>query len=267
MPANLTGSLPKDTFDELLHVVDGPEATEKTVYSGTGVATALKVGTGSASVDNLKLDGNTISSTDTNGNIVLDPNGSGTVNIDAAAITGGSVTGITDLAVADGGTGASTAGGARTNLGLGSIATQDSNNVTITGGSITGSYSGLTLLSSVSVVATSNIGYTTGGGGTVTQATNKSTGVTLNKPSGQITMNNASLGAATSVSFTLTNSFITATDVIIANIASAATTNAYTLTVDAVASGSCRFHLRNETLGALGEALVINFAMLKAVSS
>ena len=46
-----------------------------------------------------------------------------TQDSDSVTITGGSITGITDVAVADGGTGASTASGARTNLGLGSIAT------------------------------------------------------------------------------------------------------------------------------------------------
>ena len=40
----------------------------------------------------------------------------GTYTMTAAKITGGTITGITDLAVADGGTGASTAANARTNL-------------------------------------------------------------------------------------------------------------------------------------------------------
>ena len=45
------------------------------------------VGAGSLSIDNLKLDGNTISSTDTNGNIVLAPNGSGKVGVPVGSLT------------------------------------------------------------------------------------------------------------------------------------------------------------------------------------
>ena len=132
MPTNLTGNTVSSTYDQLLHVDGGPTATEKTVYGGTGVATALKVSTGAVSVDNIKLDGNTVSSTNTNGDIVLSPNGTGTVSFSKAAITGGTITGVglsglsADLPIADGGTGASTASAARTNLGVGTNGTFNS---------------------------------------------------------------------------------------------------------------------------------------------
>lgn len=111
--------------------------------------------------------------------------------------------------------------------------------------------------------ATAGIGYTTGAGGTVTQATSKTTGVTLNTVTGQITMNNAALANATAACFTLTNSAIAATDVIARSIASGATAGAYSLDVDAVAAGSARMCLYNRSGGNLSEAVVINYAVVK----
>jgi len=156
MPTNLTGNTIASTYDQILHVDDGPTATAKTVYSGTGVATALKVATTHVEVDNVKVDGNTISTLDTNGNLVLAPNGTGSVAMAKVAVTGGTISGITDLALADGGTGASTASDARTNLGLGTMATQNSGAVAITGGTVSGvtfsgSFSGMTLVESTTL--------------------------------------------------------------------------------------------------------------------
>jgi hypothetical protein len=106
-------------------------------------------------------------------------------------------------------------------------------------------------------------GYAVGAGGTVTQATDKSTGVTLDTRCGTITLNAATLNADTTASFTLTNSQIAATDVVVLNHASAGTAGAYTLNAQA-AAGSASINVRNVTAGNLGEAIVIRFAVIKA---
>ncbi len=104
-------------------------------------------------------------------------------------------------------------------------------------------------------------------GGTVTQATNKSTGVTLNTESGQITMNNAALADAAEVSFTVTNDKIAATDVVVACHGSAGTAGAYIVSANGIAAGSFKITVSNVSGGALSEAIVINFVALKGASS
>jgi hypothetical protein len=114
---------------------------------------------------------------------------------------------------------------------------------------------------------TSGLGYTGGSGGAVTQATSKSTGVTLNTVAGQITMNNATLNAGTSVAFTLTNSNITANDAVWVTFKSGNTANSYTVQTDSTGTGSCTISLRNYTGGNLGEAVVLNFVIIKGASA
>lgn len=113
---------------------------------------------------------------------------------------------------------------------------------------------------------TSGIGYATGAGGTQTQATNKATGVTLNTICGAITMNNANLGGDTTVSFVLTNSAIAATDVLIINHISGGTPGSYLVNARA-AAGSATIDVRNITTGALAEAIVLQFAVIKGVNA
>jgi len=114
-----------------------------------------------------------------------------------------------------------------------------------------------------------SVGYGTlaGVGGAVTQATSKATGVTLNKACGQITTHNAALAATTEVSFTVTNSLVAATDTIIIHRSSGGAAGAYSVEIDSVAAGSFVVTLRNKTAGSLGEAVVLNFSILKAVAS
>ena len=109
-------------------------------------------------------------------------------------------------------------------------------------------------------------GYATGSGGAVVQSSSKSTGVTLDKSNGQITMNAASLSAATVVSFTLTNSTIEAGDIIVMNHISGGTLGAYIFNAS-TAAGSASINVSNWTSGPLAEAIVIRFAVIKVVSA
>jgi|LakMenE18May11ns_1017448.scaffolds.fasta_scaffold9916468_3 hypothetical protein len=341
MAVNLTGSTIASSYNQLLHIDAGPTTSAKVVYSGTGTGTALKVATTHIEVDNMRLDGNTISILDTDGNLTLTPNGTGSVVISKVAISAGTISGITDLAILDGGTGASTASGARTNLGLGTISTQDANNIAITGGSIsgvtfTGSFTGLTLIGSTSfatsnaatnltittngisaggsdtnvdivlspkgtgsivstkvaftggsingttlgastpasvtgtdVLATQNLGYTTGAGGTVTQLTSRTTGVTLNKICGQITLVASGISGHEADEFVLTNSTIGANDIVVVCIksgAAAGTRKYYHTQVVEVTAGSCIISVGNMDNNSIGsESPVLSFAVIKGV--
>lgn len=111
------------------------------------------------------------------------------------------------------------------------------------------------------------IGYGTGSGGTVTQATSKGTGVTLNKTNGEIVMNNAALGAGVTVNFTLTCSAIAANDVVLVNIRQGAYTASNYRVQANPTTGNAIISLTNQSGGSLSDALVLNFAVIKAVNA
>jgi hypothetical protein len=135
----------------------------------------------------------------------------------------------------------------------------------IVGGSVDNSPIGAATPSTVvgtTVYASGEIGYTAAAQGTVTQLTSKATAVTLNKSAGQITMNNADLATVTTVSFTLNNNTISAKDTMVVCIASGGTVGAYLVYVSGLAAGTATISLRNFTAGTLGEAVVVNFAVI-----
>ena len=117
-----------------------------------------------------------------------------------------------------------------------------------------------------SASATGGIGYATGAGGTVTQLTDKATGVTLNKVTGKITMNGAALASGAIVSFVLTNSAIAAEDQINCTHHATGTFGAYILNARC-AAGSATIDVTNISAGSLSEAIVIKFVLIKAVAA
>jgi hypothetical protein len=117
------------------------------------------------------------------------------------------------------------------------------------------------------VLSDEQFGYTAAAQGTVTQATSKSTAVTLNKPAGRITMNNAALAGNTAVTFNLNNSLISVNDILILNVSggSVADATTYTTYTSSLGAGVAAITLRNLTGTSQSEAVVINFAIIHCV--
>lgn len=115
--------------------------------------------------------------------------------------------------------------------------------------------------------ASAGIGYATGAGGAVTQITSAATGVTLSRVTGQITTVALTTAAAVEERFTVTNTAVAATDVIVLG----TTYNGAglpMLSVVNVTAGSFDVVISNvHATNALNALMVINFAVVKAVGA
>ncbi len=110
-------------------------------------------------------------------------------------------------------------------------------------------------------------GNVAGSGGTATQATNKTTAVTLNKATGEITMNAAALAAGAIASFTLNNSVLVAGDQLVATHHAAGTFGPYLINARVTGNGTGQIAVRNTSAASLAEAIVIKFTVVKAVNA
>lgn len=141
----------------------------------------------------------------------------------------------------------------------------------ITGGNV--STAGL-ITATGNITSTGNIvlndggtmGYVAGAGGTIAQSGNKSGNVTLNKPTGEITMQATNLAADTTVDFYLTNSTINTHDLLIINQTSTANAGGYVF--NAICNtGNARIFVRNIMTATAGDAVVLRYAVVRGATT
>lgn len=122
---------------------------------------------------------------------------------------------------------------------------------------------------SPAAIAGAKIGYINGGS-SVTQATNRTTGVTISTLTGSITTNNASLAAEAAAVFTVTNTLVEIGDVVVISQRSGSNGGNTVVWVSTVAAGSFTITVANNNAAAgTAEtgAIIINFAVIKAVTA
>ena len=135
-----------------------------------------------------------------------------------------------------------------------------------------GAATGTSLAAAGAVASSSSsagLGYASGAGGAVTQLTSITTGVTLNAVCGTITTVSMTLAAGVDASFTLTNSAISANDVVVVSVKSyGGTADGIPIAaVQSTAAGSCVINIRNTGATTLDALAVLNFAVIKAVAA
>jgi len=190
----------------------------------------------------------------------------------AAGLTAGNVTTNANLTGAITSVGNATSLGSFTSANLASALTDETGTganvfantptlVTPVIGAATGT--SLAVTGSLRSSGTAGVGYSTGAGGVVIQGTSRTTGVTINKTTGQITLFSAA-GTTSATTFTVTNSTVNTTDVIILNQHTG--TDLYDLMVTKTALGSFDITFRT-TGGTTTEQPIFNFAVIKGVDS
>jgi hypothetical protein len=112
--------------------------------------------------------------------------------------------------------------------------------------------------------ATQELGYCSCAFSEVTQETSKSTAVTINTPTGRITMDDAALNNNAVARFTMNNSSVGPNDVVIVNIKlNGSTPEAYIAFVADIGDGFVDLALWNRSGGQLSEAVELNFAVIR----
>jgi hypothetical protein len=112
--------------------------------------------------------------------------------------------------------------------------------------------------------ATEELGYCSCAFSEVTQLTSKTTAVTINTPTGRITMDDAALNNNAVARFRMNNTTVNSNDVVIVNIKlNGSTPEAYIVFVSDIGSGFADIALWNRSGGQLSEAVEINFAVIR----
>lgn len=122
------------------------------------------------------------------------------------------------------------------------------------------------IVKATDIVSTGTLGYSASKFSTVTQQNNKTTGVTINTPSGQITTANAQMAPSANAVFVVTCSAVSARDAVVANVGSGGTLGAYNVFVAAIADGSFALELKNVTNNAYSEVIKLNYIIIHTES-